>query len=152
MAKFYSPTANGFFDDGLHIVLPGDAVEVSEAAWAALLADQAAGKVIVAGPGGVPESQDPPPLPLATQQAIAAARIEAEAVRRQGGLEKLRAEVNALRRKVMANEAPSQALVDRWAFVDALEADAATATAAVQQSSTPLAYPYNDDQNWTQEP
>jgi len=58
----YSKSAGGFFVRGLHADIPDDAADVSAADYAALMAAQAAGKRIVAGPNG-PEAVDPTPLP-----------------------------------------------------------------------------------------
>lgn len=59
---FYSATTGGFYDAAIHGEnIPADAVEISEAAHAALIEGQANGKRIVAGKGGVPVLADPEP-------------------------------------------------------------------------------------------
>ena len=56
----YSAANNSFYSDQLHgHSIPADAVPVSDAAHAALLAAQAAGSVIQPGPGGQPEAVTP---------------------------------------------------------------------------------------------
>lgn len=60
----YSPSARGFWLQGQQGA-PDDLVMISEAAHAALIAAQAAGKVIVPGTDGVPVLADPPPPDLA---------------------------------------------------------------------------------------
>ncbi len=59
----YSPSTGGFYVSGLHTTIPQDAVPLSAAAHAALMEAQAAGGRIVAGAGGVPEIEMPPPSP-----------------------------------------------------------------------------------------
>lgn len=56
----YSAANNAFYSDQLHgHSIPADAVPVSDAAHAALLAAQAAGSVIQPGPDGQPEAVTP---------------------------------------------------------------------------------------------
>ena len=63
----YSKTANGFYDSAIHgDNIPDDAVEITEAEYAALLEGQSQGKRIVADESGRPILQDPPP-PTAEQ-------------------------------------------------------------------------------------
>lgn len=73
---FYAPSTGGFYIAKIHgTSIPADAVEISSATHAELLAGQASGKVIRMD-GGVPVLADPvqaPPTPL---QEIAA--LEAE--------------------------------------------------------------------------
>jgi len=71
----YSPAQNAFFLAGLHGALPPDAVEITPAHHAALLAAQAAGKRIVADANGYPVAQDPPPPPAPTPEQIRASRV-----------------------------------------------------------------------------
>lgn len=71
----YSPAQNAFFLASLHGDLPPDAVEITPAHHAALLAAQAGGKRIVADENGYPVAQDPPaPQPPSADQ-IRAARV-----------------------------------------------------------------------------
>ena len=51
---YYSKTTGGFYDRNLHSDLPGDAVEISPEVYAALLAGQSAGQVIMPGKDGKP--------------------------------------------------------------------------------------------------
>jgi hypothetical protein len=66
----YSPSTGGFYPED-QANTTGDTVEVTDASYAALFAAQAAGQVIVAGPGGQPVAQAPaaPTLTLAEQAA-----------------------------------------------------------------------------------
>lgn len=58
---FYSPTTQGFYTTEIHGEdIPGDAVEISDAAHAALLTAQSAGQRIVTGSAGAPIAIDPP--------------------------------------------------------------------------------------------
>ena len=60
----YSPTTRGFHLAGLG-QMPADAVPITDAAHAALLAAQAEGQQIVPGPDGAPIAVAPPPPPPA---------------------------------------------------------------------------------------
>lgn len=59
----FSPSAGGFFVAGMHPEIPADAVPVTDQQHAALMAAQAAGQMIVAGPDGAPIAVDPPAPP-----------------------------------------------------------------------------------------
>lgn len=57
----YSPTARGFFPEGVSYPnLPADLIDISDAYHAELMAAQAAGKEIVPGVDGVPVAAAPP--------------------------------------------------------------------------------------------
>ena len=72
---FFSPAKLGFYVPSINgSAIPPDAVEITPAQHAALLAAQSAGKRIVPDANGCPVAQDPPP-PTADQ--IAAARVAA---------------------------------------------------------------------------
>jgi len=47
--KKYSPSNNAFYDTAINKVIPGDAIDITEQAWADLLAGQAKGKLIACG-------------------------------------------------------------------------------------------------------
>ncbi|WP_225775904.1 phage tail assembly chaperone [Pseudomonas sp. Marseille-Q5115] len=68
----FSKSTMGFYDVNIHEQIPADALEVSDALYAALFEGQAAGKVIGADDEGSPVLQDPPPLP--TEVLVAAER------------------------------------------------------------------------------
>ncbi|MDD2977910.1 hypothetical protein [Aquabacterium sp.] len=71
---FYSKTTRGFYDSGIHTLIPDDAVEINHDTHAALLAGQAEGKLIVPGPNGMPVLEDhPAPTPEQMIATIAAA-------------------------------------------------------------------------------
>lgn len=75
---FFSRSTRGFYDEEIHTSgVPLDAVEISRAQHAALLAAQAAGKRIVADANGYPVAQDPPPPPAPTAEQIRADRVAA---------------------------------------------------------------------------
>jgi len=59
---FYSATAGGFFDDGIHSAaqIPADAVPIDGETHTALLRQQSEGKCIVPGPDGAPIATDQP--------------------------------------------------------------------------------------------
>ena len=52
MTIFYSNTTGGFYDNQIHNVLPGDAVEITAEYHATLLAGQSSGQVIMPGKDG----------------------------------------------------------------------------------------------------
>ena len=75
---FFSADKKGFYDRAVHgLNIPPDAVEITPAQHAALLAAQAAGKRIVADASGYPIAQDPPPPPSPTAAQIRAALTDA---------------------------------------------------------------------------
>jgi len=64
MKLYYSKSAGGFYSSDVHATIPKDAVEITEQEHAALLEDQAAGKVIASDKVGNPVSIS---APLPTQ-------------------------------------------------------------------------------------
>ena len=152
MAKFYSAIEGGFFDDAIHAALPSDAVALDPATYDQLIADQGAGKMIVASGDGTPIAQDPPVPPPETQREITARQIKLEAERRMSELAEMRAEINALRRIVVDGTAATQEQIDRWAYFDAIEGDAAQAKADLDADPDPASFDPYDDNRWTQTP
>ena len=64
MTIFYSKTTGGFYDNQIHNVLPGDAVEITAEYHATLLAGQAQGKTIMPSKDGKPVLAAPAPSHL----------------------------------------------------------------------------------------
>jgi hypothetical protein len=63
MTIYYSPSTNGFYDtDFAEYKLPSDVVEITKDEHQAIFEQQAAGKVIKAGPDGKPTTVDKPQL------------------------------------------------------------------------------------------
>lgn len=60
MTLFFSAATGGFYDSGIHKAMPDDAVEISAAQHAALLAAQSEGKAISADANGYPVAVDRP--------------------------------------------------------------------------------------------
>lgn len=60
MAFFYSATTRGLFDDRFNKSIPADAKAITAEHYQALRDEQTAGKLIVPGSGGLPESIDRP--------------------------------------------------------------------------------------------
>ncbi|TWA69746.1 phage tail assembly chaperone [Azospirillum baldaniorum] len=61
MARYYAASTGGFYDADRHgRAIPADAMAISEADFAAVMAGQGAGKQIVPGPDGRPMLADPP--------------------------------------------------------------------------------------------
>lgn len=76
---FFSKTTGGFYDSALHgNNIPADAVVITDAQHAALLAGQTAGKLISADATGAPVLLDPPPPSSAQLQAACIAAIQEE--------------------------------------------------------------------------
>ena len=64
MSYHYSPSVGGFLHSSLHAAVPPDAVPITDAEHAALLAGQSAGYVIAPGPDGAPTlTERAPPEP-----------------------------------------------------------------------------------------
>jgi len=59
--KKYSPSANAFYDTSINLVIPDDAVKITDKKWADLLAGQAEGKLIACGADLLPCLTEPPP-------------------------------------------------------------------------------------------
>lgn len=66
MAKFYSKSTCGFYDDGIHKVMPSDAVGVSDEDYSEIFIAQSSGKVIQADASGNPKAI----MPILTQDQI----------------------------------------------------------------------------------
>ncbi|QDC38401.1 phage tail protein [Sphingobium fuliginis ATCC 27551] len=60
MPLYFSPAHAAFYDDGFHSIIPADALEISQARHAELMEEQGAGRIIAAGPDGLPITLDPP--------------------------------------------------------------------------------------------
>jgi hypothetical protein len=74
----YSASTGGFYDPAIHKIIPDDAVDVSIAEHAALLAAQATGKVISADAEGRPVASDPPPPSLDQLKADKIKELESD--------------------------------------------------------------------------
>lgn len=59
--KKYSPSVNAFYDTSINLVIPDDAVKITDKKWADLLAGQAEGKLIACGADLLPCLTEPPP-------------------------------------------------------------------------------------------
>ncbi|MHA6312398.1 tail fiber assembly protein [Pantoea sp. S-LA4] len=64
--KKYSPSANAFYDTSINLVIPADAVKITDKKWADLLAGQAEGKLIACGADMLP-CLTAQPLPTAEE-------------------------------------------------------------------------------------
>lgn len=64
MGIHYSASTGGFYDSNIHKIIPDDAVSISNALHAELLAGQSQGSRIVQGEGGAPVLQSPDDAPL----------------------------------------------------------------------------------------
>jgi len=75
----FSASAKGFFDTRVNVVIPPDAVDITDDAYAALLAAQAAGDQIQADANGNPVAVAPAAPTLAQVQAACCTQIDATA-------------------------------------------------------------------------
>lgn len=76
MARYYSASTRGFYDDVINTKLPSDALKVTDADYNALMAAQARGDVITPNANGVPIAT-PWALPAAPQSQLIATAIAA---------------------------------------------------------------------------
>lgn len=80
MGLFYSPSSGGFYDDAIHSTVPADAVPITAAAHAALMAYQASGrKITFDAAKGKPVALAPPEPLLAERRALQLGAVRAEA-------------------------------------------------------------------------
>jgi hypothetical protein len=93
----YSASARGFFDSRMHRCIPQDAVAVSPARHAALLAGQAQGCEIVPDMRGRPQLRSIRPSDLESARAACVQAIKREASRRINDRFPLWRQINALR-------------------------------------------------------
>lgn len=114
MAILYSASAQGFFDEAIHADLPADAVKISRARHAELLAAQATGATIVAADNGRPVILRLTTT-LANRRAAAVLRVKRHAARLIDAFAPAWRQLNDLR-------APSPAGAARFALVDAIRA------------------------------
>jgi len=80
--KKYSPSTNAFYDTSINLVIPDDAVKITDKKWADLLAGQAEGKLIACGADMLPcLTEQPPPSAeeLISQADYKRSRLRAEA-------------------------------------------------------------------------
>lgn len=72
MPLYFSPGAVAFFDEELHDTMPADVVAITANRHRQLMAEQATGRIIVAGPDSQPRTI--PPAPASDDRLIAALR------------------------------------------------------------------------------
>lgn len=80
--KKYSPSANAFYDTGINLVIPDDAIKITDTKWADLLAGQAEGMLIACGADMLPCLTEPPSPTaeaLISQAEVKRSRLRAEA-------------------------------------------------------------------------
>lgn len=80
--KKYSPSANAFYDTGINLVIPDDAIKITDNKWTDLLAGQAKGMLISCGADMLPCLTEPPPPTaeeLISQAEDKRSRLRAEA-------------------------------------------------------------------------
>ncbi|MGW8202637.1 hypothetical protein ACWGM0_08815 [Sphingomonas bisphenolicum] len=114
MQIFYSAQSAGFYADGIHAAIPADAVKISGARHAELLAAQADGAAIVAGHDGRPKIQRAKPT-IDERRAAAIRHVKREAARRIEAVAPVWRQLNDQR-------APSAQGEARFAAIDALRA------------------------------
>lgn len=136
MPMFFSAATGGFYRPDVN--RPADAVEISDAAHARLLAGQAAGRAIVPGKGGKPVLADR--IPLRAQLVTA---IRREAARRIEAIAPAWRQLNDLRD-------PSPAAAARFAAIDAVRAASTLIEQDLSETATTglLAFPVADHPAW----
>lgn len=83
---FYSKQTGGFYKSEIHGGnIPADAVEITDAEHASLLAGQSQGKPIKAATNGRPFNEEPPPRTLAAAKTQKLAALAAERYKRETG-------------------------------------------------------------------
>ena len=147
----YSAAANAFFDARLHDALPDDAVPLTVAEHQALLAAQAAGKVIRPGDDGAPTARRPTETTEALRARLLAA-VKQEAARRILAIAPLWRQLNDVRDLARAGGERRAAIERRCATVDALRVASDRLEAALT-TMTPRQLArcdLNDDSHWTE--
>lgn len=84
MLYLYSASENGFFLPAIHTSIPADAVEIADGLYRSLLDGQAAGRMIAAGPDGLPMLVDPPAVGQPVPEVVS--RFQARAALHHAGL------------------------------------------------------------------
>jgi hypothetical protein len=149
MPLHYSAAANAFFDARLYDPLPDDAVPVTAAEHQALLAAQAAGKVIRPGDDGAPTAHRPTETTEALRARLLAA-VKQEAARRILAVAPLWRQLNDVRDLAAATGERRAAIERRCATVDALRAASERLETALA-TMTPRQLPrceVDDDRHW----
>ena len=111
MAKFYSRSRRGFYDDTVQAI-PADGLPVTDAAYAQLLTDQANGAQILPTAEGAPYARFPT---AAEKRERLAAATRAEASRRISAVAPLWKQLNDLRSQTPEGD-------QRFASIDSIRA------------------------------
>ena len=133
---FFSPSTGGFYDPAINRSLPDDAVRISNARYAELIAARSAGKRVVADPAGRPVIKAAK-LNLAQLRDGAVAAVKSEASRRILAIASLERQANdtasiALEAFAGAGTDIDGAL-DRRARIDAIRAASNAIEAQVER-------------------
>lgn len=126
MALYYSASTPGFFDDAIHTSIPNDAAAITPARHRALLAAQAEGATIVAGPEGRPLIHRPRPT-IGQRRATLTAQTRKEAARRIDAVSPIWRQMNDQRHPSASGEA-------RFAAIDAIRTASDTIEAIIMTS------------------
>lgn len=78
---YYSPSAGGFYVDGIHPAIPADGVEITQGRHDALMLAQSQGKIIRPDEHGAPVAVDAPVISPTVEQQILA--LEAQVTPRR---------------------------------------------------------------------
>ncbi|PZO91516.1 MAG: hypothetical protein DI623_03065 [Sphingomonas sanxanigenens] len=151
---YFSASAGGFFDEAVHgAAIPSDAVPVTSARHAELIAAQAGGAAIVAGKGGRPRiARAPATIAHRRMTAITSARREAQ--RRILAIAPLWRQANdnaAIALEALTGAARDvDAALDRRHRIDALRdcSDALEAAIALMDAAALDALQIADDAHW----
>lgn len=122
MAKFFSASTGGFYDDKIHRALPADAVPISDQRHLELLEGQSSGKIISADASGAPRLLNPPARPIAERRRLAIRFVKREAERRILAVAPIWRQLNDARDLPASAGDRRQAIEARFAAIDAIRA------------------------------
>lgn len=120
MAIHYSASLHAFLDDTIHATLPGDAVAITAARHAELLAAQGEGALIIAN-AGRPQIRRRT-ANLTDRRAAMVRQIKREAARRIEAISPIWQQLNDMRLPTPSDSAMEPAAAARFTAIDAVRA------------------------------
>ncbi|RSU46245.1 hypothetical protein [Sphingobium yanoikuyae] len=121
MAIHYSARLHAFLDDTIHATLPDDAVAITAARHAELLAAQGEGALIVANAAGRPQIRRRT-ANLADRRAAMVRQVKREAARRIEAISPIWQQLNDMRLPTPSDSAMGAAAYARFTAIDAVRA------------------------------
>jgi len=133
MTKFYSKTANGFYDSVIHNTLPKDAIEITEEQWQNFVKDMSNGKILKADKNGSPIIVDYEAPALTVDSCNAFAQIQLEKVAQEWGYNSIVSAASYVNSTNTQFKAEAEALIEWrdkvWAETYTIKAENLPATA-----------------------